>query len=461
MPTNKTRAARAAFDAHLAAIVDSSTGAIISKSLDGTILSWNSAAEQLFGYSAGEMVGQSIRKIIPQDLQGEEDEILQRIRHGETVGTFETVRSHRSGHGVPVSLTVSPIRAPDGTIVGASKIVRDISVEVDRRKAARFAEERFRMLADNIDQLAWITDPTGYIEWYNKRWYEFTGTTLEEMRGWGWEKAHRPDHVDRVKQIWTNALAKGEDWEDTFPLRGADGEYRWFLSRAHPVRSEGGRIRYWFGTNTDITERREYESRIRLLLSESNHRAKNMLTIIQAMIHRIARDHPDLVEQLGRRITALGANQDLLIKRDWRAVSLGALVESQLSSVEDIRATRIVVSGLAMDVTAAAAEALGLALHELVANATKYGALSDQSGTVEVNWSVRDETGSEPRFSMAWIESNGPVVVKPQSDGFGTSLIKRNVELALGAHVSLDFSATGMKWTIDAPLCRVAKTEEE
>lgn len=455
MPPDKSRAASAAYDAHFAAIVDSSSGAIISKALDGTILSWNAAAEKLFGFTADEMIGESIRRIIPQELNGEEDEILERIRHGDTVGTFETVRCHKDGHPVPVALTVSPIRAPDGTIVGASKIVRGIGVEVEHRKATRFAEERFRMLANNIDQLAWTTDPTGYIEWYNDRWYEFTGTTLEDMRGWGWEKVHHPDHIDRVKRIWTDALAKGEGWEDTFPLRGADGEYRWFLSRAHPVRGESGEIRYWFGTNTDITQQREHESHIRLLLGEANHRAKNMLTMIQAMIHRTVTDKPELLDRLSSRIAALGSNQDLLIKRDWKSAPIRSVIESQLAYVDDIKESRIIIEGPQLDIGPVAVEAIGLAIHELVTNAAKYGALSTDTGTVCISWHVIEKSRAEPRFIIEWRESDGPAVVKPDSHGFGTRLLRRNVELAIGADVTLDYLASGLLWQVDAPLARV------
>src|SRR3712207_4479512 len=113
-----------------------------------------------------------------------------------------------------------------------------------------------------------MTDRDGAITWFNKRWFEFTGTTLEEMRGWGWRKVHHPDHVARVEAGFRPCLAAGEPWEDTFPLRGADGEWRWFLARAVPVREETedgeaeGAITGWFGTNTDITDMRAAEEQL-------------------------------------------------------------------------------------------------------------------------------------------------------------------------------------------------------
>jgi PAS domain S-box-containing protein len=125
------------------------------------------------------------------------------------------------------------------------------------QQALRENEERFRTLADNISQLTWMGDAQGSIFWYNKRWFDYTGTTLEEMRGWGWQKVHHPDHEQRVVEKFKHHLEMGEVWEDTFPLRGADGQYRWFLSRALPIRDEHDMVVRWFGTNTDITEREE------------------------------------------------------------------------------------------------------------------------------------------------------------------------------------------------------------
>lgn len=121
------------------------------------------------------------------------------------------------------------------------------------------SEENFRTLADNISQLAWMADSRGWIFWYNKRWYDYTGTTLEEMQGWGWKKVHHPDHVEKVTDKFKLAVESGERWEDTFPLKGKDGSYRWFLSRALPIKENNGEVKLWFGTNTDITEMKEAE----------------------------------------------------------------------------------------------------------------------------------------------------------------------------------------------------------
>ncbi|MEG4200652.1 PAS domain S-box protein [Microcoleus sp. Pol12A5] len=131
------------------------------------------------------------------------------------------------------------------------------------------SEARFRALADNIAQLAWMTDAAGGIFWYNQRWFDYTGTTLEEMRGWGWQLVHHPEHLDRVVEKFRRCIETGELWEDTFPLRGKDGSYRWFLSRAVAIRDDRGKVLRWCGTNTDITDRKVAEAeRERLLARE-------------------------------------------------------------------------------------------------------------------------------------------------------------------------------------------------
>ncbi len=144
-----------------------------------------------------------------------------------------------------------------------SNIMRLKLDRANARKSLAESESKFRLLADNISQFAWMTDSTGAVFWYNQRWFDFTGTTLDEMKDWGWKAVQHPDHLDRVLEHWQECLASGTIWEDTFPLRSKSGEYRWFLSRAQPIRDEAGNIVRWFGTNTDITDAKEQEQRIR------------------------------------------------------------------------------------------------------------------------------------------------------------------------------------------------------
>ncbi len=160
-----------------------------------------------------------------------------------------------------MNLDYSPVRDETGAPAGVLAIVVETTPWVYAARAQRESESRFRTLADNIAQFAWMADETGSIFWYNKRWFDYTGTSLEEMKGWGWQKVHHPDHVNRVVEKISRHFKTGEVWEDTFPLRGRDGTYRWFLSRAMPIRDESGKVVRWFGTNTDITEHLEEAER--------------------------------------------------------------------------------------------------------------------------------------------------------------------------------------------------------
>lgn len=153
-----------------------------------------------------------------------------------------------------------------GTITDITEVKRALTAQAE-------SAELFKTLANNISQFCWMADPTGWIFWYSERWYEYTGTTLEQMQGWGWRSVHHPDHVDRVVALISKCWETGEVWQDTFPLRGKNGEYRWFLSRALPIRDETGRVVRWFGTNTDVTELRELEHALQdqnLALRRSN-----------------------------------------------------------------------------------------------------------------------------------------------------------------------------------------------
>jgi PAS domain S-box-containing protein len=144
-----------------------------------------------------------------------------------------------------------------------AELRREIAARRSAEQALRDREEQFRALADNMSQFAWMADAQGWIYWYNRRWYDYTGTDFQQMQGWGWKSVHHPEHVDRVVTRIQHSWDSGEPWEDTFPLRGRDGQYRWFLSRAQPIRDESGHILRWFGTNTDVTEQLNIEEKLR------------------------------------------------------------------------------------------------------------------------------------------------------------------------------------------------------
>ena len=178
---------------------------------------------------------------------------------------------------------------PDGSIrwaVDKGKVVfgddgkplRLIGACVDVTEG-RVRDEQFHALAETIPQLAWMADADGVIYWYNRRWYDYTGTTLYEMQRRGWTAVHHPDYVDRVVRRIQHSWSTGEPWEDSFPLRGRDGQYRWFLSRAQPIRDADGQIVRWFGTNTDINELREAELARDRALAEAKHERERLYDV--------------------------------------------------------------------------------------------------------------------------------------------------------------------------------------
>jgi PAS domain S-box-containing protein len=427
-----------------AALVESSDDAIVAKNTDGIVISWNPAAERLFGWSSDEMVGGSIRRLLPADRQEEEDHILARIRAGERVKPFYTKRLHKNGHLLDVEVSVSPVRDESGKIIGASKLARDVGEYLRVQQAVRESEERFRTLAENISQFAWMAHPDGQIFWCNKRWYEFTGFSDDDsMDGQGRQVVH-PDHRESVVDTYNRAIAAGEDYEDTFPMRAKDGEYCWFLSRAKPIRNEGGEIVRWFGTNTDITEQREQAEQIRLLLMEVNHRSKNMLTTIQALARRSAPGEEGFLARFEDRVQSLAINQDILVGREWREVPIDELVRLQLAFIHDAPG-EFVVGGPPISLAPRAAEVIGMALHELATNSLKYGALSTEDGSVDIGWSHRpDGTG----LMLWWRENGGPPVVRPAHNGFGTTLIRDVPQHNLGAEVSLHYHPGGVCWEL-------------
>ncbi|HPG88286.1 MAG TPA: PAS domain S-box protein [Hyphomicrobium sp.] len=182
-----------------------------------------------------------------------------------------------SAKGTPKwwDVVVSAVRNDSNEVAGLLAVSRDVTRQKQIEDSFRIGEQRFRALADNIAQFAWMADKTGYIYWYNQRWFDYTGTDLAEMSGWGWKKVHHPAHLDRVAAKFQVSIDTGTIWEDTFPLRGADGNYRWFLSRAMPIRDDAGNIVLWCGTNTDVTDQRKASQRLSQLarLIELSHEA--------------------------------------------------------------------------------------------------------------------------------------------------------------------------------------------
>ncbi|MCE9566344.1 MAG: PAS domain S-box protein [Planctomycetes bacterium] len=227
---------------------------------DGIILRANKAELSLLGYQPEEYVGHHIAEFhADQDVVGD---ILERLKSRERLNDYPARMRCKEGSVRDVLIHSSAL-FEDGRFVHTRCITRDVT---DRRRAEialEESEERLRLLANTIPQLAWMARPDGFIFWYNRRWYEYTGTTPDEVEGWGWRSVQDPEMLPKVQEQWARSLATGEPFDMVFPLKGADGKFRPFLTRVNPLWDRDGRIVYWFGTNTDVSEIKSMEEALR------------------------------------------------------------------------------------------------------------------------------------------------------------------------------------------------------
>ncbi|MDP3072404.1 MAG: PAS domain S-box protein [Opitutaceae bacterium] len=258
------QAARASEVAN-AAILASALDCIIAMDRHGRVIEWNPAAERTFGYSRADAMGQPLGDlIVPVRLREAHGRGLARFLEkgeGPVVGRrIEMPALHRDGKEFPVELSIVVSRADD---LFFTAYLRDITERQHMELAVRESEARFRTMANSIPQLAWTARADGFIFWYNQRWHDYTGTTPEQMEGWGWQSVHDPAVLPKVVANWTDAIASGKRFDMEFPLRGADGQFRTFLTRVEPLKDSAGRVVQWFGTNTDVEALKQAQERLR------------------------------------------------------------------------------------------------------------------------------------------------------------------------------------------------------
>jgi PAS domain S-box-containing protein len=337
----------------------------------------------------------------------------------------------------------------DGKVVGLVSAGTDITSL--KRAEADLRESKDRLqLALNAAQLGWWQyDPITDMVCGDARCQEIfdvakNAAPIEELL--------RPVHPDDAERLWT-AIEAALDPIDPkrsvteFRLRRRNGEVRWVetLGLAH-FEGQGRKRRAasMVGTAQDITERKEREEREHLLVREVNHRAKNLLSVVDSIAHQTATKNPeDFIERFSERIQALSANQDLLVRNEWKGVQVKDLVNAQLAHFADLIGSRIAVDGPALRLNPASAQAIGLALHELATNAGKYGALSTDTGGVDIDWAI-----AGANFTMGWAEHDGPPVSAPTQRGFGTTVMEAMTARSLDATVDLDYPSAGLTWRL-------------
>src|SRR4029077_9761368 len=283
-----------ALDARLrhAAIVDSSDDAIVSKNLNGIIVSWNAAAQRLFGYSVAEAIGRPITILVPYELRDEDDFFYRRLAAGEHVQRYETARAVKDGRRVAVALTISPVRDSTGNLVGFSEIARDIT---DRKRAEhvlRESEERFRLVANSAPVLIWMSGTDKLYNFFNQGWLNFTGRSMAEELGEGWASGVHPDDLQNCLKIYSASFDARVDFEMEYRLRRFDGEYRWIVDFGVPRFEADGNFCGFIGSCVDISERKSSAQSLQALSGRLIHAQEEERS-------RIARDlHDDFSQSL-------------------------------------------------------------------------------------------------------------------------------------------------------------------
>jgi PAS domain S-box-containing protein len=244
---------------------------------DGRLGLINRAFERLTGYSGEELRTRDWTKTLtpPEWRESERLKLEELLKTGQPV-RYEKEYIRKDGARVPIELLVHLARDAEGKPEYYYSFVTDITERKRAEEALQESERQFRTLAESIPNLAWWANSDGYIAWYNQRWHEYTGTTPQEMEGWGWQSVHDPQALPAVLERWKASLATGEPFEMTFPLRGADGVFRPFLTRVLPLKDAQGRVQQWFGTNTDVSEQLRTQETERRLNAELRQRVAEL-----------------------------------------------------------------------------------------------------------------------------------------------------------------------------------------
>ncbi len=350
-----------------------------------------------------------------------------------------------------------------GRAVRFPGVAVDITAERLSSVALAESELRFRTLADTMPQMVWSTLPDGYHDYYNARWYEFTGVPPGSTDGEGWNGMFHPDDQERAWAVWRHSLATGEPYRIEYRLKYHTGIYRWVLGQALPIRNSSGRIIRWFGTCTDIHEQRLAQEEREVIAQELSHRIKNIFAVIGGIVSLNARTHPeaqDFADGLRSRILALGRAHDFVRPHSRESSprsnpsSLQALVRDLLLPYRAGDVDRVTFHGPDASIDDGTATPLALLFHELATNAAKYGALSRHDGRVEITSEIAGDN-----FLLHWREIGGPAA-KPGDAGFGSRLMSLSVEGQLRGTLQRRYTEAGLEVDLSIPLASLSRRAE-
>lgn len=318
------------------------------------------------------------------------------------------------------------------------------------------------VLTDAMPQIVWSTLPDGYHDFYNAKWYEFTGVPIGSSDGEGWSGLFHPDDQPRAWERWNRSLATGEPYEVEYRLRHHSGSYRWTLGRALPVRDEEGNITRWIGTCTDIDEAKRAAEHNEILSHELSHRIKNIFAIIGGLITLSVRHAPEaraFADSLRQRIAALGRAHEFVRphSRASRPVAFSSTVEGLLKELfrpyVAIGQGRITIRGDEVRIDDRGATPFAMLFHELATNAMKYGALSAPAGQIDIE--IRLEEGV---VTATWTETGGPAITgAPAGLGFGTRLAEVSIQQQLDGSLERHWHPAGLQVVVTVNQANLAR----
>ena len=341
------------------------------------------------------------------------------------------------------------VRQQKQALVDLAQINAELESRVnDRTKDIEASRKRFEATFKNAGVGISIVSGEGALMRVNDRLAEMLGYSAEEVEGLLLDDFTHPDDIPRGRtalEALKSGAADEYDLEKRYLCK--DGSLVWGHTTVSCVRDVDGEISYLIKIIQDITDRKDLDENRQMLMNEVNHRGKNLLSVVKVIARQTALRSPEsFLEAFGERLQALAANQDILVNNGWQQVELETLVRGQIRHFAAI-SERISVVGPPVNVSAHAAQAIGMAIHELATNAAKYGSLSNDVGRVTISWSVDGDD-----FFMSWREQDGPAVSTPTSNGFGTTVIKQLTASSLSADVELTYAPTGVVWNVRTKL---------
>jgi len=440
-------------ESHFRATFDHAAVGIAHVAPDGRCLRANGTLCRILGYPLDELLTKSFKDLIyPDDLVADLAKV-ELMRVGK-IDSYDGEERYLRENGAIIwcRKNVGCVRKDDGSIDYFVAVIEDISARKQAEKELCDSEERFRTSLLQSPLPVVMFDDREQILAISQSWLEQSGYSREELRrveDWTIRAyGERSDVVlAQIRGIIVMSTEPEARWAQLM-IRTKDGRERlWSFVSSALLPSQFDARRLFICVAQDVTDQKAHEEQIHMLMREIDHRARNMLSLVQVIARQTAASEPeDFLERFNGRIQALAANQDLLARNDWRGVDVEALVLAQLAPFANLMGCRITVHGSPVRLNPAAVQAIGLALHELATNAGKYGALSVDPGRVDVGWRLEIDV-----FTMTWTECNGPHVSPPERRGFGARIIDSMVKQTLNGEVQLDYAPSGVVWKLTCP----------